>query len=373
MANLQDILRASGGSLQTAEQMALEAVANGRHEFWLDLALVLSVQGKFTGARQAQAKYLEAFPNCPRVRFGMAPFALADGELQSGLNLLEFGRQIDCWGKSNFNTSAPLWDGTQDISGKTVLSYGEGGLGDEVLGFRAAAWAVERGAKCILACARELMPLAATSGASAVVDVTLANAVHADYGFPSMSAPRLFNRSWETLWISQYVFQKPSLDAMWKKLIRKESSKLNVGIRWRGNPKFEHEQLRTFDPESLFKATDTGVTRWSLQKDERIVLPETVNDLEPFLTSWEHTVAAMAQLDLVITSCTSIAHVAGAMNIPTWVVVPVMPYYCWGQPGQKTSWYPSVTVYRQEKYGDWSRPFEQVGRDLESLVKGEEA
>lgn len=373
MASLCEILLASDGSLQKAENIALQAIANGSKEVWLDLGLILSVQGKFTGARQAQSKYLEAFPNCPRVHYGMAPFALSDGELQAGLRLLERGREIKCWGGISFpNVNAPVWRGDNDIYEKTILLHGEGGLGDEILNLRAASWAKERGAKCVSACSRELMPIAATGDSSAVIDVANVGVAQYDYWLPSMSAPRLFGRSWDTLWPGQYIFNKNEmLRKTWGKIIPKQSGRLNIGLRWQGNPQFEHEQLRRFNPDLIFKATECkNVVRWSLQKDSDTVLPEDVIDLEAFLTTWEHTVAAMSELDLVITSCTSIAHVAGALNIPTWVIVPVMPYYPWARQARKTGWYPSVTLCRQENYGSWDEPFDQVKRDLENLAKG---
>ncbi len=371
MASIQEMLAAGNGSFSKAETIALQKITNGERAVWLDLALLLSVQGQFTGARQAQTKYFEHFPNCPRVRFGMAPFALSDGDLQSGLQLLEFGRQIDCWGGVEWKKfNIPVWDGTKDISGKTLLIHGEGGIGDEVLSLRSTIWAKERGAKCIFLASSDLMKVADKSLDAVVVGPGSAHLIQADYWIPAMSAPRLFSRTWDDLWPGQYIINaNENLDKSWKKIIPKVDGKLNVGIRWQGNPQFEHEQLRRFDPEFIFRATKNDhVIRWSLQKETDTTLPEDVNDLEPFLTSWEHTIAAMSQLDLVITSCTSIAHVAAAMNIPTWVVVPVMPYYCWARPGPKTDWYPAVTVYRQEKYDDWNAPFKQIKHDLKELA-----
>lgn len=371
MASLSEILTASDGSLVNAESIALQAIANGKPEFWLDLALILSVQGKFTGARQAQSKYLDAFPACSRVRYGMAPFALYDGDLQSGLKLLEYGRNIQCWGGCGFpNVSAPEWDGDKDISGKTILLHGEGGIGDEILNLRAADWIKSYGAKCIAACSREIMPIADTAGAAAIIDIANVGAAQYDYWIPSMSAARLTKRTWSNLWSGQYIFNKnDNIKKSWKKIIKNEN-KINIGLRWQGNPKFEHEQLRLFDPNFLFKSTENkSISRWSLQKESNTDIPDDVVDLDPFLSTWNHTVAAMSELDLVITSCTSIAHVSGALNIPTWVIVPVMPYYPWSRPGSKTDWYPNVTLYRQEKYGDWSAPFNQIAHDLNNLIQ----
>lgn len=365
MANIQEILQVSGGSLKTAENIALQRATHDAH-FWLDLALILSVQGQFAGARQAQTQYMNAFPNCPRVRFGMAPFALMDGELQSGLKLLEFGRGINCWGARDFNMGhLPCWDGESNLHGKTVILHSEGGIGDEMINLRAVRWVQERGARCIVACTAGMMRTAAAARPEAVVDCKHADAVHADCWLPAMSAPRLFGRTWKNLWPGQYVRAEGRDAKIWEKIIPKSKERLNIGLRWRGNPRFEHEQMRCFPVDLLFKATDIDANLYSLQKDEVGELPERVVDLEPFLTTWSQTAAAMARMDLVITSCTAIAHLAGAMEIPAWVIVPVLPYYVWAELGQKTSWYPSISIYRQECYNQWDGPFKQIKRDLE--------
>lgn len=369
MANIKEMLEVSGGSFSTAETFALKQVSDGRPQFWLDLALLLSVQGKFSGARQAQSKYLESFPVCPRVRFGMAPFALADGELQAGLQLLEYGRDINCWGNKGFkNITAPVWDGADNLAGKTLLIHCEGGIGDQVMAMRAVFWAEERGANSIIACDKNLVSIAARIAAA--VDSELSHGVYYDFWIPGMSAPRLFQRTWNNLYPGQYIRRDDSLDRVWRRTISKKDGGLNIGLRWQGNPQFEHEQLRRFDTELLFDATrHDRIDRWSIQKEASTVLPNDVVDLERFLTSWEHTIAVMSQLDLVVTSCTSIAHIAGAMNMPTWVIVPVMPYYPWVKPGKNTDWYPSIKLYRQEKYGDWTEPFEKIKSDLRELAQ----
>jgi hypothetical protein len=74
-------------------------------------------------------------------------------------------------------------------------------------------------------------------------------------------------------------------------------------------------------------------------------------------------------MDLVITSCTSVAHMSAALGVETWVVVPILPYYMWSVPGEKSAWYDSVTLFRQEKYGDWTAPFAKISKRLEERTK----
>lgn len=368
MSNIHQMLSMNGGSFKRAEQMALERIAQGLTETWLDLALLFHAQGNIDGTRQAQAEYEKLYPDCPRLRFGRTWFKLYDGDLKGGLEHIEAGRVIGCLGENDFSKfRCPRWNGRSDLTGKTVILYGEGGHGDQIMGLRIARWLSERGAIVTVACSAPLMGLLAAQCEYGVIECSHAYAVQADYWVPMMSGFGLCDRTWETLFTGPYI--GPPVSDIWERIVKKDGN-LNVGLRWRGNPEFEHEQLRWFPPELMFKSTEIpGVTFWSLQKDERQVeLPNNVNDLEPLLGNWEQTAAAISQLDLVITSCTSIAHLSAAMGKPTWVVVPVMPYYPWARPGRTSHWYPSVTLFRQKCYGTWADPFKEVYECLNRKV-----
>jgi hypothetical protein len=369
MSNIQQMLGMNGGSFQKAEQMALDRIAQGMTETWLDLALLMHVQGNIDGTRQAQAEYEKLYPDCPRLRFGRTWFKLYDGDLKGGLEHVEAGRAIGCRGEHDFSKFRyPRWDGRADLTGKTVVLYGEGGHGDQIMGLRTARWLTELGAVVTVACSRALMGLFASQREYTVIDSTFAYAAHADYWVPMMSGFGMCRRTWDTIWTGPYI--RPPVSAVWSRIIPKTDN-LNIGIRWRGNPEFEHEQLRWFPPELMLQITKLkGANFWSLQKDDpQVALPDHVNNLEPLLGDWEQTAAAIAQMDLVITSCTSIAHLAAAMNKPTWVVVPVMPYYPWARPGRRSNWYPSVTLFRQRCYNDWIPPFIEIEECLKRKLK----
>jgi hypothetical protein len=144
---------------------------------------------------------------------------------------------------------------------------------------------------------------------------------------------------------------------------------MRIGLRWQGNPQFEHEQHRLFPPNLLFDALkDVQADFISLQRDEGSQhRPPWIREVP--LGHWEQTREAVASCDLVVTSCTSVAHLAGAMGIPTWIVVPILPYYLWAKPGNKTPWYDSVKLFRQEAFGDWTHPFKKIKSELFNLQK----
>jgi hypothetical protein len=317
MSNIHEMLSMNGGSFQKAEQMALDLISKGQPQIWLDLALLMHAQGNLEGAKQAQAEYAKQFPDCTRLAFGQTWMKLHDGDLEGGLKHIEAGRACGTLGMQDFSKlTRPPWDGVSSISGKTILLYGEGGQGDQIMGLRSAFRLQEMGAKVVVACSKALLGLfGKAKGVSSVVAHESVGGVFYDFWVPMMSSFGMCKATWETLWHGPYL-KPPEQQALWKRIIPKEEGVLNVGIRWRGNPEFEHEQLRWFPPELMFKATEGAGTRlYSLQKDDSSVkLPDNVSDLAPLLGDWEQTAMAMAQMDLVITSCTSIAHLAAAME-----------------------------------------------------------
>ena len=143
--------------------------------------------------------------------------------------------------------------------------------------------------------------------------------------------------------------------------------RLKVGLCWRGNPRFEEEQYRLFDSALLFDAVKGADADFvSLQRDEGEEARPKWAARVP-LDTWEHTARAIAELDLVISSCTSVAHLSGAMGVPTWVIVPVMPYFIWALPGVASPWYDSVRLFRQKKFGRWQAPFTAIKNALAVL------
>jgi ADP-heptose:LPS heptosyltransferase len=92
-------------------------------------------------------------------------------------------------------------------------------------------------------------------------------------------------------------------------------------------------------------------------------------DLRDQMKSFEDTASIIQGLDLVITSCTSIAHLSAALGKETWVIVPIMPYYAWSAPGDKSVWYDSVRLFRQEKYGEWDAPLKAIRSALEDKLR----
>ncbi len=351
----------------------------------IDLMLRYQMQGKNKEARAlsdkleelGSDKILDPYGNNTediwnRHCFNRGWFMLQEGNYQLGSKLCEYGRALNTYGSPPAYTDKPLFNPEQhNIKDKTLIINLEGGYGDEIIHSRFAQTYKELGAKKVyLAAAPELVDL--LSSVPEVDKVILRNQYQEyehDFWLPGFSAGWLAGHTFESIPNEQYIFPKQDSIDVWKQIIN--STKLKVGIRWAGNPKFEHQQYRRF-PENfiLNLAKYSEIQLYSLQRDNNILeLPNTIIDLQHLLLSWDDTAAAIANLDLVITSCTSIAHLSAAMGKKTLVMVPILPYHtwCYNSPDSTTSpYYKSVKLYRQQEKSKWNKTFQNLYKDLET-------
>lgn len=352
----------------------------------IDIELKLMLNGKFAEARKIsdklQALGPEKIPDTEgklsnpeiwiRHTFNRGWFAIQDGDYQAGCQMLESGRFINVYGSGPLKTNAPIYNPNEhDIKGKSIIISLEGGYGDEVIHARFVKSYKDLGAsKVYLAASPELVSV--FKRIEGVDGVILRNETHTlihDYWVPGFSAGWIAGHTFDDFPNKPYLSALPESVETWKNIIK--SDKLKVGIRWAGNPKFEHQQFRKFPPafmtEELAKYDDIQI--YSLQRDANIVdLPDNVIDLQHTLISWEDTLAAIMNLDIIITSCTSIAHVAAALGKKTWVMVPILPYHTWtaGAPKSNTSpYYGCVKLFRQKESGKWNQTFTQLYREFE--------
>jgi hypothetical protein len=229
------------------------------------------------------------------------------------------------------------------------------------MNFRFAKDFQDKGARVVVSCEPALMPLFSRHG-FVCIDSGAALYLQYDYWVPAMSVAHILGYDTDTFPSQPYLTAEP------KKLYSKPGT-LKVGIRWAGNPQFEHEQHRRFDPQPLFDLNELhGVTLYSLQRDENLVDGLPFADLRDQMKTFEDTASIIQGLDLVITSCTSIAHLSAALGKETWIIVPIMPYYAWAYPGDKSVWYDSVKLFRQEVYGNWDAPLAAVREKLEDRL-----
>lgn len=316
-------------------------------------ALECALRGDFVNAESFIDMALMLDENDNRAKFNKGWYELSRGYLRNGMQLLACGRNENVFGNPA-PSGMPIWEG-QDLIGKTILLNLEGGLGDQICNSRFAINFATLGAKVILAGAAELaITLMLIDGVIAYVESGAAGAVYHDYWVPAMSAALLLGLEYDDLNGMPYL---PCSE-------HDRGKKMRVGIRWAGNPQFEHEQHRAFNPQPLFDLL--GVDLISLQKDSAFDIPNNIE--QPDLSDWLLTRKAIESVDLVITSCTSVAHISAAMGKPTWIITPILPYYLWAIPSESTPWYNAVRLFRQTEKGNWNDVFDKINKELENII-----
>lgn len=311
----------------------------------LDLQLQCLLDGDYDQAWTIAEELEAETPHDNRAAFNRGWHLLRRGEFAEGYRYLDRGRLANVFAGRHPGTFSPIWSGTP---GRTVMLRLEGGLGDQIHGLRFINDIVNAGSKAIVCCSPELAPIANQLDIGAVCQVEAMNGVYHDAWLPSMSAPLHLGH---TRAVGTPYIPRPQ-----------EAIKGRIGLRWAGNPKFENSQHRRFPLEPFFDAVksiaDGDVV--SLQRDlETEAKPDWVQDVK--LETWLDTQNEIAKCEKVITSCTAIAHLAGAMGVETYVLIPQVCYYLWAFPGVNTDNYDSVKLFRQKKRGDdWKEPFDAV-------------
>lgn len=335
----------------------------------IDQQLNLMVRGRFADAWKICEQLEKEMPDNPRAKFNRGWHLINQGKFQEGFKCLEYGRSLNVYGSGKIPSTKPIWD-QSDLTGKTVIINLEAGYGDNIIYARFATEVWQRGGTCILCCDRSIHSLFyKIPGVSQCITIDQVASTYHDFWIPGFSCSWLFGHEVDTIPNEPYIFARQESIPVWKNMLN--SDKPKIGIRWSGNPKFEHQQFRIFPPKkliNLYKDND-HVQFYSLQRDNDLIeLPEEVRDLQYLLISWEDTAACIENLDLVITSCTSIAHLASAMGKPTWVIVPILPYHIWAYGDEHSPWYQKTTkVFRQTKFGSWDEPFEKIQAELNDL------
>jgi hypothetical protein len=334
----------------------------------IDQQLNLMIRGHFKEAWAIAEELEKKDPDDPRAKFNRGWFLINQGRWQEGFQCLEYGRSLKVYGGNRLNTNKPIWQRNEDLNDKTVIINLEGGYGDNIIQARFATEVFKRGGNCIICCDKTLHSLLSRiEGVKNCITLRELPSTYHDYWIPGFSCSWVFGHTVDNFVNTPYLSALPENVDKWKRIL--STKKIKIGIRWSGNPKFEHQQFRIFPPEhliNLFKNRN-HIQFYSLQRDNDVKeLPNKIIDLQDYFSDWEETAACIENLDLIISSCTSIAHLASAMGKPTWVVVPILPYHVWAYGDRHSPWYTTNTVvYRQKRFGVWSDTFKELEDDLD--------
>jgi len=375
-SNLGTLLQGQGKVAETIECYRQAIRSNpGCAEAYNNLGNALQDQGQFTKALVCYEKSLRLEPDSPEAHYNLGLLYLSEGRFAQAWP--EFDWRLKCKNYPVRLFREPLWDGSP-LEGKTVLVQAEQGFGDTLHFVRYLEKVRERGGKVLFEVQPALLPLLQSSGIEGVV-ASGSPYPPFDLHVPILNLPSLFRTDLTNLPARiPYLAADPRLVENWRKELAGFKG-FKIGINWQGNSAYASDRkrsiaLRHFAP----LASAGGVQFFSLQKkagaEQLAEVAKTwpIHDWGPRLDensgAFMDTAALMKSLDLVITSDTAIAHLAGALGVKVWVALTLVPEWRWLLEREDSPWYPTMRLFRQTTLGDWQPVFERMATELRTLV-----
>jgi tetratricopeptide (TPR) repeat protein len=347
-------------------------------------ALTLREAQRWDEAAQAAATAYSLAPGDPSMSSNLAMLELMRGNYVQGWPLHEarWDGSIELGGHRPA-MPAPVWRG-EPLAGKTLLVWGEQGMGDVLQFCRYIPMLAKRvhddGGRVIWNSFPQLGALLPRSLGSHVDNYSAGGGVDSlppfDYEIPLLSLPWIFDTREDTIpAASPYLFADTAARASWKKRLAQEP-RLKVGLTWTGSLGHQRNPFRRIDlaryaahfgglRNVAFYSLQPGATA-DVAAARAAGLP--MSDYTAEFASFDDTAAFIDALDLVITVCTSVAHLSGALGQRTWVLLDVNPHWVWLLDRTDSPWYPGATLYRQPQFVQWEPVLEAVARDLGSLA-----
>lgn len=305
----------------------------------------------------------------------------ADAHLNRALNRLRAGDLKNGWAEAEWRWKAPslrlsrgrsnrpLWLGAESLAGKTLLLHNDQGFGDSIQFCRYIPLLAERGATVILEIDRSLESL--LSSVAGIVECVVKGEPLPDHDLQCSlaSLPLAFDTTIETIPAQVPYISIDENAAKWDPFLG-STGRRRIGIVWSGNPDHTNDRNRSLPLKALKPLFEAGAQFVSLQKNARGEDLATLRELSdildsaPELESFADTAALIQHLDLVISVDTSVAHLAGALGKPVWILLPYVPDYRWLLGRDDSPWYPTARLYRQSAARDYAEVIERIRADL---------
>lgn len=325
-------------------------------------ALALDTMGRGAEARAAFSRAIALEPDHAEAHFGRALSLLADGDYAAGFAEYEWRLQLDS--KAVSRVPLPRWDGTP-LGDKRILVHAEQGFGDTLQFVRFLPEVAARGGSIVLACQAPLVSLLETMDCVGQAAPMEEPPPACDVQVPLASLPHLLGTTLETLPAATPYIPAPD---PWE-LAPPVGTRLKVGLVWSGGTDNRINRRRSLPLNALAPVLRAGgITCYSLQvgpEAEEAATNIDIEDLAPRLGTFADTAAAIGGLDLVISIDTAVAHLAGALGVPLWVMLSHGGDWRYGRNGPACPWYPHMRLYRQPVPGDWGSVVETILDDLD--------
>ncbi|HWR39338.1 MAG TPA: tetratricopeptide repeat-containing glycosyltransferase family protein [Patescibacteria group bacterium] len=333
-----------------------------------NLGVSLKNTGRLEPALAAFQRALEMTPQDPLIHWNYSRALLLAGDLSTGFRHYEWRTHFKHLGVyEDWMLTGPRWQG-EPFPGKRLLIYNDQGLGDILQMLRYLPLVKERGGTVIFAAGQKLLRLlSGFPGIDELIPHTRQHSVaaNADLTTLEMSLPHLFSTTLDTIPGNvPYLRPNPQLVRQWHARLPATTNR-KIGLVWSGNTR-KSFSLADYAPLSEV----SGITCFSLQIGEAAEQAQSpppglpLIDLTCHIRDLADTAALIANLDLVITIDTSVAHLAAALGKPTWILVTKAPCWRWLLERNDSPWYPTVRLFRQDQADDWSKPVCRIAASL---------
>lgn len=324
-----------------------------------NLGNVLLATNDLEGAVTSYQRALTFDPQHAEANWNMGLVRLLKGDLAAGWRGFEW--RFDQVRSVRRHGDHPRWAG-EGLGGGRVLLWAEQGLGDALQFIRYAPMVEARGTSVVVECHSQLVPLFETVPGVGEVYPIGAELPLIEAQIPLMSLPLVFGTTLETIPAHvPYVAVSEERKKQWEeRLLQFDGPR--IGLVWLGNPNHKNDHNRSIPLDVVTPLLEIDAHWFTLQPD--IVAPDGMISLAEHLNDFSDTAAALGQMDLVISVDTSVAHLAGSLGCPVWALIPFAPDWRWMLDRPDSPWYPSMTLYRQPRRGDWAAVITQVRHDL---------
>jgi tetratricopeptide (TPR) repeat protein len=324
-------------------------------------------------------KALSLKPDYAEASWNKSLSLLLQGDFENGLPLYESRWNSEyvseLAGKRFFDK--PVWLGVESLQDKTILLYGEQGLGDFIQFCRYVKLVVGMGAKIILEVPESLASLMKGLDGISQLVIKGEELPSFDYRCPLVSLPLALNTSISSIPNSiPYLSVEPNKISEWSHKLG-ERTKKRVGVVWSSMSNFKEDSKRSLMLMDFIKALPSeGFEYICLQKELKACDKEIFTSYKNIrffgsdLKDFSDTAALIENVDLVISSCTSIPHLSGALGKETWILLSHVPDWRWFLNREDSPWYPSMKLYRQPSNGDWGGVLDKVKLDLTGSLNG---
>jgi tetratricopeptide (TPR) repeat protein len=348
-----------------------------------DFAVVLLNRGRtlhdlkrFDEALASYDRALKLRPDFAEAHFNEALCRLLIADFDRGWEKHESRWGIERLRTAKRNFVQPLWTKGDDVRGKTILLHAEHGFGDAIQFCRYVPLVVERGARVILEVHRPLRELMTTLTSAAQIVSRGDPLPDFDMHCPLLSLPLAFGTRLETIPCpTLYLRASPQALVNWDARLASRKHRARIGLAWSGRPGHLNDHNRSIRLSCLLSLLDINATFVSLQRDVRpedATVLRNQGDLLHFgdeLETFADTAALISTLDLVVSVDTSVAHLAGALAKPVWLMLPFIADWRWLLDREDSPWYPTVRLFRQDETRAWDSVIARVRSALYDFVR----